>query len=171
MKSCLSDIESLHLKKQKMKNLSQKRGEIIEKFMNIELIISCIIARNYAPKENGINKTFLTDVLYDEYFHCGLKIRILEKIVEDSILIQELRRLNKIRNIFAHSGHTILTKLEIGKLREKKVNLSRSIEQNPDYQKLYNEFRKKQKTCSEKLSDILRNGGCQLYSRNEILKK
>jgi hypothetical protein len=60
--------------------IQQKRGEVIERTINVEMIVDAIICQNcfkhiFAP--------FLFEVLNDEYVSFGLKIRILEKILPD----------------------------------------------------------------------------------------
>ena len=81
--------------------ISKCRAEVIERFINIESIIDAIICQHYFKR---VIMKFYFEVLYDEYFSFGLKRRILEKIFKDidSQKLQDLNRLNTIRNYFAH---------------------------------------------------------------------
>ena len=54
--------------------LSQMRSEVIEKFINLEMIINAIISQHYFRK---VYMPFFFEVLYDEYCSFGLKRRIL----------------------------------------------------------------------------------------------
>ena len=71
-------------------NISKYRAEVIEKFINIESIIDVIISQHYFKLPN---KSFIFEVLYDEYFSFALKRRILEKIIR-SIDGQKVQDLN-----------------------------------------------------------------------------
>ena len=83
--------------------LSKYRAEVIERFINIEIIINATISQHYFER---VEKNFYFQVLYDEYFSFSLKRRILEKIVNNinTQQVQDLNRLNTIRNYFAHCG-------------------------------------------------------------------
>jgi len=88
------------------KTVSEMRSEVIESFIGLEACIDAVIGIHYLGK---LSMAFYEEVLYDEYFSFGLKARILEKILcadgdPQPALIQRLRRLNNIRNIFAHCG-------------------------------------------------------------------
>ncbi len=128
--------------------LSKYRSEVIERFINIEWIINAIISQHYFKKPL---KPFLFEVLYDEYFSFALKRRILEKIIKniDSQKVQELNRLNTIRNYFAHCNQEIfeISDIEVkdGKVIEKaegKVIDPRNIEKEVNFESLYSEFMK-----------------------------
>jgi len=88
--------------KKVINEIAQYRGVIIQDSISIEAMIDSIII-NYFIKENK-HSEFLTKVIEDEGFSFGIKINILEKlnfeIYKD--FIQDLRRINNIRNIFAH---------------------------------------------------------------------
>ena len=90
------------------KSISELRSEVIEVFIGIEGLVDCIIGAHYLGR---LSLAFYHEVLYDEYFSFGLKVRILTKILSSEgnpaeKQIQLLRRLNNIRNIFAHCGIT-----------------------------------------------------------------
>lgn len=88
-----------------MNELSKWRAEVIERAINVEWLINAIICQNYLKKTF---KNFLLEVLYDEYFSFALKRRILEKILRqidnenNKPKIDQLNRINIIRNYFAH---------------------------------------------------------------------
>lgn len=85
-----------------MNKIAQYRGVIITDSINIEALISSILI-NYFAKEKK-HSEFLTKVIEDELFSFGLKINILEKLNFDVYngFFQDIRRINNIRNIFAH---------------------------------------------------------------------
>jgi len=88
-----------------MNELSKWRAEVIERAINVEWLINAIICQHYLKKTF---KNFLLEVLYDEYFSFALKRRILEKILRqidnqnNKPKIDQLNRINIIRNYFAH---------------------------------------------------------------------
>jgi len=117
--------------------ISKYRAEVIERFINIETIIDAIICQHYF-KKMLIN--FYLEVLYDEYFSFGLKRRILEKIVKgiDSQKVQDLNRLNTIRNYFAHYSQEIIKGTD--KMQKGKIIDPRDIQKEIDFENLYVEF-------------------------------
>ena len=100
--------------------LSKYRSEVIEKFINIEWIINIIISQYYLKRAD---KSFLFEVLYDEYFSFALKRRLLEKIIKnianrDNRKIQDLNRLNTIRNS-SHIAAKNILKVQIKHKKER----------------------------------------------------
>ena len=90
--------------------IAQYRGAIIHDSINIEALIEAIIAV-YFVRDNK-NNEFNRKVLDDEYFSFGLKIRILEKINIglEKKLTEKIRKINDIRNKFAHKVPGIIPK-------------------------------------------------------------
>jgi hypothetical protein len=89
----------------KQSDLTATRGEIVESFLNLEWIVSLIISQKYFRK---LDMTFLEEVLCDDAVTFGLRINVLEKIAPKFPCFQELRKLNKIRNSFAHCHRLVL---------------------------------------------------------------
>src|SRR3989338_10710823 len=88
------------------KEVSRFRSEIIERFISIEQLVDIIISYHYF---GYLNLDFVSHVMYDDSANFGLKCRIIEKTTNaDKQKIKDLYRLNKIRNIFAHSNHAML---------------------------------------------------------------
>ena len=116
--------------------LQKYRAEVIERFINIETLIDVVICQHYFDK---VEMKFYLEVLYDEYFTFGLKRRILEKIARDidCNIIQDLHKLNNIRNYFAHYGQAIFKGREEQKWQ---VINPRDIEKEINFQQLYSEF-------------------------------
>ena len=82
------------------------RGEVINSAVNIERRIEEIITTHYIlPRKYD---DFLFNCMLDEYFSFGLKIRIFRKIKfrikPYKAFFEHLRRINNIRNLFAHSS-------------------------------------------------------------------
>ena len=88
--------------KKVLEKIAQYRGVIITDSINIERFIEAIII-NYFVKEEKSSE-FLVKCITDEYFSFGLKIRILEKLDFSTYdgFFEDIRKMNKIRNIFAH---------------------------------------------------------------------
>ena len=86
--------------------ISPLRSEVIEKFIEIESWMDCIISQHYFEK---LKIGFVSEVLWDEYFSFALKRRVLLKICQDlqGDIESKLNRLNTIRNYFAHIGKKI----------------------------------------------------------------
>ncbi len=83
--------------------ISKLRADVIENFIGLEALVDCIIGVHYLGK---LSLAFYHEVLYDEYFSFGLKVRVLEKILSPekektaAIHFEKLRRANNIRNLF-----------------------------------------------------------------------
>jgi len=137
--------------------LSKYRAEVIEGLINIETIIDGIISQHYF-KQVRIN--FFLEVLYDEYFGFALKRRILEKIIKniDNQKVQDLNRLNTIRNYFAHYNQEIFEISDKEKKRGKVVD-PRNIEKGIDFEKLYTEFKKTEGGVEEYLAKLFHDLG------------
>ncbi len=82
--------------------IANYRGVIIQDSINVEAMLGSIII-NYFIMENK-HSEFLTKVIEDENFSFGFKINIINQINFETYegFIEDLRRINNIRNIFAH---------------------------------------------------------------------
>jgi hypothetical protein len=145
--------------------LSKYRAEVIERFINIETLVDAIICQNYF-KKMLIN--FYLEVLYDEYFSFGLKRRVLEKITKDvdSQKMQDLYRLNTIRNYFAHYNQEII---KVADKPQKWMTIDpRNVEKEINFEKLYTEFMSKAGGIEEYLVKIYQDLGGKLLSEPPI---
>jgi hypothetical protein len=144
------------------RELSQKRGEIIEEAINVEWLMNTIIAQHYFKR---IVKPFILEVLYDEYFSFGLKRRILEKVIDnpDSSKIQDLNRINTIRNYFAHCNQEIFVGSDPMQA-EGKILDPRRLDREIDFEKLYKEFKRLIPGVHKYLATVYSNKGGKLYS-------
>jgi hypothetical protein len=135
--------------------LSKCRAEVIERFINIEFLLNAIISQAYFGK---VSRQFLLEVLYDEYFSFALKRKVIEKLLVrhkmlDKVEIEDLNRLNTIRNYFAH-------------LNIEFIEGANTIVPNPrnpleavDFEKLHKEFLQKEKPAREYLFGVLKELG------------
>jgi len=87
--------------------IAQYRGVIIHDSISIDALIGSIIAVYFARDDK--NNEFNRKIINDEYFSFGLKIRILEKLNFDVYkgFFEDIRRMNNIRNLFAHQVPTL----------------------------------------------------------------
>ena len=136
--------------------LSKYRAEVIERFINIEWIINAIISQHYFKR---VLLPFVLEVLYDEYFSFALKRRILEKIIKniDNQKVQDLNRLNTIRNYFAHCNQEIIEGLD--KTQKGKIIDPRNIEKEINFEGLYSEFIQKAGNVEEYLFKLYKDLG------------
>ncbi len=155
------------------KTLSKYRGEVIEKFINIESIIDAIITQYYFKR---VLESFVLEVLYDEYFSFGLKRRILQKILQkiipdsDNKKIQDLNRLNNIRNLFAHYGQEWIKISGRPKPEPKGIVVdprTRNLEKGIDFEKLYEEFIQKDRGVTTYLGKIFTDLGGVLVRKED----
>jgi hypothetical protein len=146
-----------------MVDLKEKRGEIIEKFINIESMMNAIISQHYFKK---VVRQFYLEVLYDEYFSFGLRRRILEKILTkiDNGKIQHLNRLNTIRNYFAHCN---LEMYENKNIEKKIIPDPRNNKKEINFELLYSEFIEKENDVLSYLIDNFEKMG-GILSDNKI---
>lgn len=139
-----------------------QRGEIINKFINIEWIINAIISQWYMSK---VEKEFVLEVLYDEYFSFALKRRIIEKIFSKRApsklrpklrsMLNSLNRLNSIRNYFAHCTESMTLSNIDGEYIPDPKNHDRHL----DFQALYDEFMAKEKEVNKYFYDLFSSIG------------
>ncbi len=129
----------------KLGEVTRKRGEIAELFIGVETLIDIVISYHYFK---DINNDFIFNVLKNENSNFGLRRNLFEKIIseyEKKIEIMDgIHRLNKIRNIFAHSlskaaGDDADVFFSNPKLGDKDL----------DAGKLYDEFVQKRKSTHE----------------------
>ena len=127
--------------------IAQYRGVIIHDSINIEALMGAIIAVYFVRDDK--NNEFNRKVIDDEYFSFGLKIRILEKLNQEVYpqFFEDIRRINNIRNIFAHKvptldGGFIYQDSKEGKTETKYIS------------DLYKEFLEKIKKVDEQLHQI-----------------
>lgn len=135
----------------------KQRGEIIDKFINMEWIINAIISQWYMSK---VEKEFIMEVLYDEYFSFSLKRRIIEKIFSERAssklrpklryMLDSLNRLNSIRNYFAHCTENMTLGDIDGEYTPDPKNHDRPL----NFQGLYDEFMKKEKEVGTYFYDL-----------------
>ncbi len=147
------------------KQISQYRSYVIEKFINLEMMINVIITIYYLKKTSF---QFLYEVLYDEYFSFALKRRILVKILDninklDEKEINKLNRMNTIRNYYAHCRMRY-TPIE----GEEYYPDPRKKGKKIDFEKMYKEFIKNEKTVLDYLFKIYEEMGGQFLEN--ILK-
>ena len=127
--------------------IAQYRGVIIHDSISIDALIGAIIAV-YFVKDNK-NNEFNRKVIDDEYFSFGLKVRILEKLKIETYkeFFEDLRRMNTIRNTFAHQVPT----LDEGFFKKEKDGKEKDIIYMSD---LHKEFLDKIKRVDEQLHKI-----------------
>ena len=96
--------------------MTQYRTKVIEDFIKLEGYVNTIISQYYLGR---VSKDFFWEVLQDELFNFGLRSNILEKIFQQispdkksKQLIENLRRLSKIRNYFAHCNTALFERSE-----------------------------------------------------------
>ena len=85
------------------KDLSGFRSHVVERTIVIEGQISLAITDKYFE---SFKEDFFLEVMCDEYFNSGLKLRSLANAFPDQIdskTNQKIRRLFNIRNLFAHN--------------------------------------------------------------------
>jgi hypothetical protein len=146
--------------------ISKFRAEVIERTINIEGIIEIIISQHFFKK---VNEDFILKVLYDSYFSFGLKIKILENIIViDKKKMSKLKRIDEIRNHFAHRNRLFYKRdnpLEEGVVVDPKDN-NKAI----NFEKLYEEFTKLSLEIEEYLLSIYKDIGGLLLSKDEYLE-
>jgi len=130
--------------------IAQYRGVIIHDSINIEAIIGAIIAIYFVRSDK--NNEFNRKVIDDEYFSFGLKIRILEKLNQEVYpqFFEDIRRINNIRNIFAHRVPTLDKGFIYQDSKEEKTETKYMSD-------LHKEFSEKIKKVGEQLSKIFFN--------------
>ena len=137
--------------KKVLEKVAQYRGVIITDSINTERLIEAIII-NYFVKENK-HSEFLMKCITDEYFSLGLKINTLERLNFSTYkqFFNDIRRINKIRNIFAHCSLGSLDGALLFYDPNKRIHETRKLEE------LHSEFLKKVKLVQDQLMKIFDN--------------
>ena len=137
--------------------LTRYRTKVIEDFIMIEGYINAIISKSYLGK---VSKKFFWEVLQDEYFNFGLRTNILEKILKELSLIEkpnplinDLRRLSKLRNYFAHCNTAFFDDLEANSRGG--IPDPRKTGEYLNFEEIYKEFNEKIKLVSDQLILIM----------------
>jgi len=141
------------------KKLKEYRGEVINRAINVERVVDVFITQYFFKK---VNIDFMTKALYDEYFNFGLKINILSKITKDNKLINDLRRLSSIRNLFAHTGLILqeyIDPFDHSKGFITKTPNPKKLEENIEYAELYSEFNILADDLENKLFTVYKENG------------
>ena len=116
------------------------RGKIIEDFINLEDLIGSIICQHFFGE---VRTDFMDKVLLDEYFSFALKRRLVQKLVKnfDKSIIEQLNRLNTIRNYFAHCGGECFDGLSIPEPDVQGYTPDpRQPDKSVNFEELYKEF-------------------------------
>jgi hypothetical protein len=132
------------------KKLNSMRSEVIERSIEIELLMSGIICVHYFGR---INMPFWFEVLYDENFSFAMKRRILEKIapLTDRRTFDELNRIGTIRNYFAHRSLNFVDFKMMKLVAVDPKRLDRTI----DFESLFQEFSKLHDRVHKHFEEIL----------------
>jgi len=99
-----------------------------------------IISQHYFKK---VLMPFVFEFLYDEYCTFALKRRVLEKIIPgiDKQKMQDLNRVNTIRNYFAHCNQVLVEGTDPTDLSAiSKVIDPRKLDRAIDFKELHKEF-------------------------------
>lgn len=139
------------------------RQSIIERAINVENIVCCLITRHFFRQHEGINFNFMHTVLYDPLATSGFKVNVFHKCYPHLTKkdIEILRRIFNIRNLFAHVG-LYVTKIAdpdaAGYVDPKNRN------DVLDFEMLAIEFNEKASVAEKLLARLLEENGVQLQS-------
>lgn len=147
--------------------LAKERGEIVEYFLHIDQLLNGIIQLFY---EVGKDEDFILDVLYDESFSTGLKIKILKKIYLKLSVCDEkhvnnftekLLKLNQTRNYFVHCNlHITEEGVDVNKIDKNKSTIDpRNHDKYINFDELYKQFFLNNKEVENELIKIFENIG------------
>jgi hypothetical protein len=131
--------------------LGEARANVIERAIYIETWLDLIISQYYLGRVSG---KFLSEVLYDEWFNFGLKVKIFSKITSAKSWEHKLNRLASIRNYFAHRGRVTV---DFERSDEPFVPDPKNHAKSIDFDDLYKEF--------SKLADALEPALVEHYKR------
>lgn len=90
-------------REKQLNKIKEKRGYVATNFAFIEGIMADVISFHYFKNRN---EAFVTDVLEDEYFNFGLRLKILKKVFfAQNVKFPDdmFHKLSRYRNIMVHS--------------------------------------------------------------------
>jgi hypothetical protein len=133
------------------------RQEIIDKSINVENVLAVLITHRFFPGK-AINATFLQIVLYDAHANTAFKVSVYEKCYPDTPkgVIEALRRLFAIRNLFAHCGLQLTSIVDpdaAGVMDPKRLNTPL------DFSRLRQEFMEKEANCMKHFEEKINGLG------------
>lgn len=146
--------------------LQQMRSYVLGIFSVVELQINSVILYQYFEWNNP---DFVIEVLHDENFSFALRRNILEKILKrkswyDDKIFQNFYKLSKIRNLYAHMSLPIFDRKK-GKARWIHPKYP---EQDVDYRKEYEKFKKNSEETINYLFDIFKKMGISDKKNNDL---
>lgn len=137
--------------------LTKYRTKVIEDSIMIEGYMNIIISKYFLDK---VSKKFFWEFLNDEYFNFGLRVNVLERILLKSDwvekpkqIIEDLRRLNKIRNYFAHCNTAYFEGIEEN--AKGGIPHPKKSGEYLDFEAIYKEFESKIKIITDILIEVM----------------
>jgi hypothetical protein len=125
--------------------LAEASADVLARVIDIETMLDVIISQHYLGK---VSRKFLYEVLYDEWFTFGLKVKIFSKITSETSLEHKLNQLASIRNYFAHRGRLTV---DLGRGDELFVPDPKNPAKSIDFDDLYKKF----STLADALEPVL----------------
>ncbi len=150
------------------------RVRVIESFIAIEWLMNCIITQHYFRAQK---QGFIFEVLYDRYMNFGLRLNIFKKVLkkikgtkdngklrkEDNKMIENLQKMDRIRNIYAHIDAVIIDSKGQGRIPDPD-NWKKSL----DMKKKYEDYVKKEKEVLIYLRETGKAIGFKFMTEKEL---
>lgn len=99
------------------------RGEVINSFIGIELMVNTIISMHYLGR---VDTNFTIDILNNEMSSFGFKKTMLKQILGEkkhASDFQKLEKLNRIRNLFGHATLILMSDKGIKSITDEKAKI------------------------------------------------
>ena len=141
------------------KKLDEYRAEVVKRTINIEWLMNAIISQHYLKK---VIISFVLEVLYDHNFPFSLRRNIIEKIIEDMPRekIEQINRVNNIRNLFAHCDEKLICLSD-----ENKTPVApnpKDTSKNLNFEELYAEFSENANEVEKYLLEVYKSKGGEI---------
>jgi hypothetical protein len=158
------------------KKLQLYRNSVLEGYNFTDLLISGMISQYYFGK---YNEKFVSNVLYSTSMTSSGRIGILREILKETGLYEKklfdnLEKMAKIRNYFAHGSYIFFWLELLFGIKQEKISmynpkhLPKSSEEKFDCEKEYNNFLIFNKNATEILTDIYKK--IEKHTQNKIGK-
>ena len=136
------------------------RAQIIEKSINLETIVSCLVTNYFFPKQPLLLR-FFHGVMCDAYANTSFKLSVFAKCYPDfpRKQLDRGRRVFNIRNLFAHCGVEVTILADPDKCG---ILGPKSFDERLDFESLADEFHQNYEPLLSELIELMKSRGIPL---------
>lgn len=138
------------------------RQHIIERAINLEHLLCSLVTHHFFPNK-ALKLSFFHGVMLDPLANSAFRINVFWKCYPGFLkgIIEKLRRIFSIRNIFAHAGLYVTTTADPDAMF---FMDPKNKDKRLDFDSLAEEFDQKVDECERLLGEMFEAGGIELHT-------